>query len=58
LRNSRISSRKGLVMESDFKNMIMIAVIVNIACYSPTSQARVFYFRTALQQRPWCPLVT
>jgi hypothetical protein len=25
---------------------------------SATSQARVFYFRTALQQRPWCPLVT
>jgi hypothetical protein len=23
----------------------------------PTSQARVFYFRTALQQRPWFPLV-
>jgi hypothetical protein len=22
-----------------------------------TSQARVFYFRTALQQRPWFPLV-
>jgi hypothetical protein len=33
LRNSRISSRKGLVMESDFKNMIMIAVIVNIVGY-------------------------
>ena len=38
-RNSRISSRKGLVMESDFKNMIMIAVIVNIACYSRANRS-------------------
>ena len=28
------------------------------ACIKTTSQVRVFYFRTALQQRPWCPLVT
>jgi hypothetical protein len=26
-------------MESDFKNMIMIAVIVNIACYSRANRS-------------------
>jgi predicted aspartyl protease len=31
---------------------------VKLSAYNATSQARVFYFRTALQQRPLFPLVT
>jgi hypothetical protein len=33
-------------------------LLVEFAGVQATSQARVFYFRTALQQRPWFPLVT